>query len=538
MNRIISVRSLVGWCALYLQVVADLPPLATTKPRGQETPYEKGTPIPNTGLPPFLSHPLSVFSSHLSASSPYQTLPTNFIIPDLPLPVALDGPVILALPLEDSSTVNRPETSGMDGPSRPLVMAYYPDWAGQDFPPEEIDFSLYDWLDFAFALPSSKFELVWDDEDAPSLLSRLVTAAHAKGTKVKLSIGGWTGSKYFSPAVATEANRRIFSDSILTVYNTYNLDGIDLDWEYPGHEGNEGNMWDPADTANFLAFLKMLRATLPSSAKISAAVQTIPFLGQNGDPIDDTSQFGAVFDWVLLMNYDTWESTSPPGPNAPLYDACNNSTQPASSASAGVVAWAKSGFPVSKLVLGLPSYGGWHHSWHDHEDGEKHHLHEEDSEGEEHWWNGHGGWSGGGDDDDGDEGEGGHEQGGVGHEEPPHPPANPGSAQPITVDDSDGQVQFRDLVRQGVLTPLRADDGSVQYAAAGGFERRWDSCSETPFLRSTTSGQIVTYDDTESLALKARFAKEVGMLGVNIFDVHGDTDEHHLINAIRRAIGL
>lgn len=74
-------------------------------------------------------------------------------------------------------------------------MAYYPDWVGQEFPPEKIDFSRYDWLDFAFAVPDSKFQLVWDDDNAPTLLSRLVTAAHRTNTKIKLSIGGWTGSK-------------------------------------------------------------------------------------------------------------------------------------------------------------------------------------------------------------------------------------------------------------------------------------------------------------------------------------------------------
>lgn len=93
-------------------------------------------------------------------------------------------------------------------------------------------------------------------------------------------------------------------------------------------------------------------------------------------------------------------------------------------------------------------------------------------------------------------------------------------------------------MKQGVLAPSTAADGTVQYIGGGGFERRWDSCSETPFLRSKSSAQIVTYDDAESLALKARFAKEVGMMGVNIFDIHGDTDEHHLIDAIREAMGL
>ena len=77
-----------------------------------------------------------------------------------------------------------------------LVMGYYPDWAYPAFPPENIDFRRYDWIDFAFALPDADFALVWDDiNSGPKLLERLVTAAHAKNSKVKLSIGGWTGSQ-------------------------------------------------------------------------------------------------------------------------------------------------------------------------------------------------------------------------------------------------------------------------------------------------------------------------------------------------------
>jgi chitinase len=79
-------------------------------------------------------------------------------------------------------------------------MAYYPDWAGDDFPPEKIDFSRFDWIDFAFALPTSNATLTWDDPAVPRLLTRLVAAAgssctEAHCTKVKLSIGGWTDSK-------------------------------------------------------------------------------------------------------------------------------------------------------------------------------------------------------------------------------------------------------------------------------------------------------------------------------------------------------
>lgn len=78
----------------------------------------------------------------------------------------------------------------------PLVMGYYPDWAGKEHPPEKIDFGRFDWIDFAFAVPDQNMTLSWDgSDDAPDLLRRLVSRAHENGKRVKLSVGGWTGSK-------------------------------------------------------------------------------------------------------------------------------------------------------------------------------------------------------------------------------------------------------------------------------------------------------------------------------------------------------
>lgn len=54
----------------------------------------------------------------------------------------------------------------------------------------------FDWIDFAFVTPDQKFNLAFDDpSSSPNILQRVVSAAHAKGTKVKVSIGGWGGSK-------------------------------------------------------------------------------------------------------------------------------------------------------------------------------------------------------------------------------------------------------------------------------------------------------------------------------------------------------
>lgn len=128
---------------------------------------------------------------------------------------------------------------------------------------------------------------------------------------------------------------------------------------------------------------------------------------------------------------------------------------------------------------------------------------------------------------------------------------------------ANGQVQFRGLVAQGILqySPQEPYEGDAQDASAdgsaaptrylangkeidslydgwSGFTREWDECSSTPFLRSASADQVVTYDDPLSLGMKAAFAQGVGLLGVNMFDISGDTDQWDLTDAVRKGLGL
>jgi GH18 family chitinase len=107
--------------------------------------------------------------------------------------------------------------------------------------------------------------------------------------------------------LANDTGRQTFVRNITSAYYQYRLDGIDIDWEYPGEPGDPRNYVDANDTANFLKFLKLLRTTLPSAARITAAVQTTPFANANGQSMDYVRAFAEVLDWVLIMNYDTWE---------------------------------------------------------------------------------------------------------------------------------------------------------------------------------------------------------------------------------------
>lgn len=50
-------------------------------------------------------------------------------------------------------------------------------------------------------------------------------------------------------------------------------------------------------------------------------------------------------------------SSSHPGANAPLNNACGTSSQPTATAVAAFEQWTKAGCPPSKFLLGLPLYG-------------------------------------------------------------------------------------------------------------------------------------------------------------------------------------
>lgn len=57
------------------------------------------------------------------------------------------------------------------------------------------------------------------------------------------------------------------------------------------------------------------------------------------------------------MVYDVWGSSSTPGANAPLTNACPDSNQPNANGQAAIAQWTAAGFPKEKLLLGVPAYG-------------------------------------------------------------------------------------------------------------------------------------------------------------------------------------
>lgn len=391
-----------------------------------------------------------------------------------------------------------------------MVAAYYPDWSVWTFPPSNLDFSRLDVVDFAFAIVNAQYGLEFTQYNSEDTLNWLVSVAHAAGKKVRLSVGGWTGSVYFSPAVATAQGRQTLAQAMLSMYNKFNLDGIDIDWEYPGVIGSESNIVSSDDSANYLIFLQLLRKTLPPTAILSAATQVWPFAGPTGAPLSDVSGFAKLLDWVMIMNYDIWGSSTTPGPNAPLSDGCGDSAQPLANAYAAVSSWTTAGMPAKQIMLGLPAYGYMQASSADSLRARKRRGLEK--KGGATLYNADGGTSW-------------------------------------------GQIKFSDMVAQGGL----ARGADQHWIGANGFTRYWDTCSSTvsrlfsllanmvvitsetypqPWLKSSESGQIITYDDPISISLKAQFARQAGLRGTNFWEITGDTSDWSLLDAARSGLGL
>ena len=214
-------------------------------------------------------------------------------------------------------------------------------------------------LNFAFADVRAGRLSPAAPEAAASLAALVGARARNRGLRVLVSAGGWTGSRGFSDLALTPARRRAFASSVVEFLRRNDLDGFDLDWEYPGLPGN-GNPHRPADRANFTALLAELRRALDEDGSARgrhllltiAAATSAEYLAHT-----DMASAQASLDLVNLMAYDFLlaESGDHAGHHANLRAPAGNPD--ASSVEKAVKAFLAAGVPAGKLVLGVPFYG-------------------------------------------------------------------------------------------------------------------------------------------------------------------------------------
>jgi chitinase len=176
---------------------------------------------------------------------------------------------------------------------------------------------------------------------------------------VLVSAGGWLWSTNFSDIALTAESRAVFIQSVMAFLAKYELDGLDIDWEYPGMPG-AGHPFRAEDKQNFTLLLKEVRARFTSeTAKTHKRLYLTFAAGASDEFLANTEMAKAqeYVDTVNLMSYDYYEESSDAitGNHAPLF---TNPADPKKvSAAASVAAFEKAGVPAGKIILGVPFYG-------------------------------------------------------------------------------------------------------------------------------------------------------------------------------------
>lgn len=102
-------------------------------------------------------------------------------------------------------------------------------------------------------------------------------------------------------------NRENLANNMVNFLNEYQLDGLDIDWEYPGAPDIPDIPADSKDSPNnYLEFLKLLRSKMPSDKTLSIAIPS-SYWYLKLFPITDIQQY---VDYMVFMSYDiygTWD---------------------------------------------------------------------------------------------------------------------------------------------------------------------------------------------------------------------------------------
>ncbi len=308
--------------------------------------------------------------------------------------------------------------------------------------PERLDYGLYTHLCHAFVVADGE-GVILEGRGGSAPSRALTTAAHAKGVRVLLSLGGWGWDKQFAAIVSKPESEDRYVAAVLKMVDAFDYDGIDLDWEYPDTK---------EEIPGFERLVRRLRVGIDEigtrkdrrmelTMAVSANPGTIRWL---------RPEFVVeVFDWLNVMTYDmagTWADYA--GHNAPLFASSRAPGGVSPSVAASILfALEEQKIPAERLTLGIPLYGR--------------------------------GFAVGA------------------------PYASTRSA-------PKSQWEYVDYNK------LRA------FIDAKEWTRERDGETKAPWLIAKDQSAVIGYDDEESVALKARWAREKNLRGVFFWEVAGD----------------
>jgi chitinase len=235
------------------------------------------------------------------------------------------------------------------------VICYYASWAvtrpgNGKFVPEDINPNLCTHINYAFAGLNSNGTLqILDEENDVNQggFKRVSALKEANpNLKVLLSVGGATASTDAFTSIGSDPEKQqVLAQNAIDFFETYNFDGLDVDWEYP--YGKE----------TFNALLSGLKSAFePGGYLLTVAVNSIP--GEVGGY--DIPTMSSVLDIINVMTYDFHaQYTGQTFENSPLYGGVNESDwqHENRNCDAAIRYWIDGGADPQKVTIGIAFYG-------------------------------------------------------------------------------------------------------------------------------------------------------------------------------------
>ncbi|MBG9733654.1 glycosyl hydrolase family 18 protein [Paenibacillus alvei] len=240
-----------------------------------------------------------------------------------------------------------------------ITSVYIPIWK---------DFSQIDWKDQAIDIAFIAFARIdktniyfHEDKAENERIKQNIVKLKEKHpqTQFVLAVGGYNADGFSDASL--DGNRYSFTDSIINTVKELDLDGVDIDWEYPAFDAWGTIKARPEDTANFTSLMKDLREKLnrlPHAHKkyiltFAAGTQDWYFEKVNVKEVEK------YVTYINVMSYDLtgrWSDTT--DYNANLYKDARGKAK--DSVHDIIERYKAHDVDSKKLLLGIPAYSyGW-----------------------------------------------------------------------------------------------------------------------------------------------------------------------------------
>lgn len=288
--------------------------------------------------------------------------------------------------------------------------------------------------------------------------------ARKSGVRVVLSVQGYGDSSLnFSNAAKTEEGRLKLAQSMVNTVEEYNLDGIDLDWEYPGwFTPNDKH----AEAKNFTLLVKQIYDLLKAKDSDYLLTAALPG-GAEGFKRYDLKDVSEYLDFIHLMTYDL-EASSKVYHHTALYTNLGKGTATDASVDGSVALFTLRGVPAEKIVIGIAFYGKY-------------------------------------------------------------TKASTSTNGGLGSDSATGV--YTTLTFSKIWSTYFNDDGTT----VSGVKYYFDEICGVPYLYDAVTGNFVTYENEDSIALKCRYAKDNDLGGVMIWEL-GEDSTGKLMDAVNRGM--